>query len=147
MKKLSAATALFAGIYCCFFYFAGAAEPAPETGSAAVYFSKEISPAKLKVLYQKLQFRPSGKLGVKVHFGEKGNENYIPPALLKTLVGELKGTFVETNTLYGGSRGDTKSHLATAKEHGWGYAPIDIMDSAGEKSIPYKGKYFRNVIV
>ena len=82
-----------------------------------------------------------------MHFGEKGNENYLPPALLKDLVKELKGAFVETNTLYGGSRGDTKSHLATAKEHGWNYAPIDIMDSDGEKTVPYKGRYFRQVYI
>ncbi|OGS54763.1 MAG: hypothetical protein A3J79_01120 [Elusimicrobia bacterium RIFOXYB2_FULL_62_6] len=112
-----------------------------------VYFSKDISPAKLKTAYQKLGFKPAGKLGVKVHFGEKGNENFLPPALLKALVKELKGTFVETNTLYGGSRGDTKSHLATAKEHGWDYAPIDILDSDGEKDVPFVGKYFRKVVI
>ncbi|OGS13863.1 MAG: hypothetical protein A2234_03340 [Elusimicrobia bacterium RIFOXYA2_FULL_58_8] len=106
-----------------------------------------MSPAKLKALYGKLDFKPSGKLGVKVHFGEKGNTNYIPPTLLKNLVKELKGTFVETNTLYGGSRGDTKSHLATAKAHGWTYAPIDILDADGEKSVAYKGKYFTRVVI
>ena len=108
MKKLFVFAALFAGIYCGFAYFAGAgAAPGPDR-TATVYFSKEISPTRLKALYQKLEFKPAGKLGVKVHFGEKGNENYIPPALLKGLVTELKGTFVETNTLYGGSRGDTR---------------------------------------
>jgi uncharacterized Fe-S center protein len=113
----------------------------------AVYFSKEISSAKLKAAYDKLNFKPAGKLGVKVHFGEDGNENYIPPALLKELVTGLKGTFIETNTLYGGSRSDSKSHIATAKKHGWGYAPIDIMDTKGEAALPYKGKYFSKVYV
>ncbi|MCX5793382.1 MAG: DUF362 domain-containing protein [Elusimicrobia bacterium] len=147
MKKLFVFAALFTGSYCGFAYFAGAgAVPEPDR-TATVYFSKEISPARLKALYQKLEFKPAGKLGVKVHFGEKGNENYLPPALLKGLVTELKGTFVETNTLYGGSRGDTKSHLATAKEHGWTYAPIDILDAGGETSVPYSGKYFSRVLV
>ncbi|HNW44806.1 MAG TPA: DUF362 domain-containing protein [Elusimicrobiales bacterium] len=147
IKKLSVFAALFAGLYGGFFYFAGAAQTAPSGAEATVYFSKAITPASLKTLYKKLEFKPAGKLGVKVHFGEKGNENYLPPALLKSLVTELKGTFVETNTLYGGSRGDTKSHLATAKEHGWTYAPIDILDSVAETTAPYKGKYFNKVFI
>ena len=114
---------------------------------AEVYFTRDISPAGLKAVYEKLAFTPSGRLGVKVHFGEKGNRNFIPPALLKDLVVGLKGTFVETNTLYGGSRSDTASHLATAREHGWTYAPVDIMDADGETAVPYKGKYFSRVMV
>lgn len=114
---------------------------------AEVYFTRDISPSGVKAVYEKLGFKPSGKLGVKVHFGERGNRNFIPPALLKDLVTGLKGTFVETNTLYGGSRSATEKHLATAREHGWTYAPVDILDSEGEKPLPYKGKYFSRVMV
>lgn len=114
---------------------------------AEVYFTRDISPAGVKAAYERLGFVPSGRLGVKVHFGEKGNRNFIPPALLKELVTGLNGIFVETNTIYGGSRSDTKSHLATARAHGWTYAPVDIMDSEGEKAVPYKGKYFSRVLV
>ncbi|MDQ7773974.1 MAG: DUF362 domain-containing protein [Elusimicrobiales bacterium] len=119
----------------------------PSAKPAEVYFTRDISPAGLKAVYERLGFRPSGRLGVKVHFGEKGNRNFIPPALLKDLVVGLKGTFVETNTLYGGSRSDTKGHLATARAHGWTYAPADIMDDEGETALPYKGKYFSRVLV
>ena len=147
MKKSIACFTLFAVLCSGFVCFAGAKEQALSAKPAAVYFSKTISPDRLKAAYQKLAFKPSGRLGVKVHFGEKGNENFIPPELLKKLVKELKGTFVETNTLYGGSRGNTKNHLATAKEHGWIYAPIDILDADGEKAVPYKGKYFNRVII
>lgn len=147
MKRIFIFAALFAGLGSCFFYGTGTGATAPAAKEAAVYFAKEISPATLKALYKKLEFTPSGKLGIKIHFGEKGNTNYIPPALLKSLVRELKGTFVETNTLYGGSRGDTKSHLATARDHGWNYAPIDILDADGEKTVPYKGKYFTKVLI
>ncbi|MBU2574479.1 MAG: DUF362 domain-containing protein [Elusimicrobia bacterium] len=146
MKKYVLTAAVFAAL-CQAFWFAGAKEQAAPSNPPAVYFSKEISPAKLKAAYQKLGFKPSGKLGVKTHFGEKGNENFIPPDLLKSLVKELKGAFVETNTLYGGARGNTKSHLATAKAHGWNYAPIDILDSEGEKTLPFVGKYFRQVVI
>jgi uncharacterized Fe-S center protein len=145
MKKLTAIAILSAALYGGLFYAAAADKPA--SAPATVYFSKAITPASLKAVYAKLNFKPAGKLGVKVHFGEKGNTNFLPPALLRELVKRLKGTFVETNTLYGGSRGDTKSHLETAKEHGWDYAPIDIMDADGETTVPYKGKYFRYVYV
>lgn len=112
-----------------------------------VYFSKEISPAKIQALYDKLNFKPEGKLGIKIHFGEEGNKNFIPPALVKDLVLKLKGTFVDTNTLYGGSRGKTKAHLETARSHGWTYAPVDILDADGEITLPYKGKYFEKVYI
>lgn len=138
MKRALLAPAFLASALLCL----GAGEKPAE-----VYFSKEISPAKLQAVYSRLAFKPEGKLGVKVHFGEKGNKNFMPPALLKPLVKELQGAFVETNTLYGGSRGDTRSHLATAKEHGWDYAPIDILDADGEKALPFQGKYFRQVFV
>lgn len=146
MNRHFLAAAVFAALFQAF-RLAGAKEQAPAPQPAAVYFSKEISPARLKAAYRRLGFRPAGKLGVKVHFGEKGNRNYLPPALLKGLVKGLKGTFVETNTLYDGSRGGTKKHLATAKEHGWDYAPVDILDSDGEKDVPFAGKYFRKVII
>ena len=125
----------------------GAAVKDEGRAPAPVYFTKNITPAGIKAVYSRLGFKPSGRVGVKVHFGEEGNENYIPPALLKDLVTGLKGTFVETNTLYGGSRSDSKSHIATAKRHGWGYAPIDILDTGGETALPYKGKYFSKVYV
>ena len=129
------------------FYGPQALAKAQEKALPEVYFSKEISPARLKAAYARLGFKPQGKLGVKVHFGEEGNDNYVPPALLKDLVTGLKGTFVETNTLYGGSRSDSKTHIATARKHGWGYAPVDILDTDGETAVPYKGKYFNKVYV
>ena len=147
MKKRAAY--FFSGALLCLagFHLLSAAVKTPAVDPPEVYFSSEISPAGLKAAYARLKFKPAGKLGVKVHFGEAGNENYIPPALLKDLVTGLKGTFVETNTLYGGSRSDSKTHIATAKKHGWGYAPIDIMDTGGETAIPYQGKYFSKVYV
>ena len=147
MKKGIAVFTLFTVLYGGLFYLTGAKEQGPSAKTPEVYFSKAISPAGLKAVYRKLGFKPSGKLGVKVHFGERGNTNFIPPKLLESLVKELKGTFVETNTLYGGSRGDTKSHLATAQEHGWTYAPVDILDSEGEKTVPFKSKYFNHVVI
>ena len=147
MRKYAAYLFLFAVICFAGFHSLSAAVKKEAPEPPEVYFSKEISPAKLKAAYARLNFKPKGKLAVKVHFGEDGNENYIPPALLKDLVTGLKGTFVETNTLYGGSRSDSKTHIATARKHGWGYAPIEILDTDGETAVPYKGKYFSKVLL
>lgn len=119
-----------------------AAAKAAAKGAPEVYFSREISPAKLRALYDRLGFAPKAPLGVKVHFGEPGNPNIMKPALVKDLVLALKGTLVETNTIYGDNRSRTADHLRTAKKHGWGFAPLDILDSSGETPLPYKGKYF-----
>jgi hypothetical protein len=147
MKKHAIYAFLWAFICLAGFHGLSAAVKTPAPDLPEVYFSEKISPDRLKAVYARLNFKPKGKLGVKVHFGELGNENYIPPRLLKDLVTGLKGTFVETNTLYGGSRTETKDHLATAKSHGWTYAPVDIMDAGGETTLPYKGKYFSKVYV
>lgn len=114
---------------------------------ADVYFSKEISSESVMKLYEKLQFKPKGKLGVKVHFGEKGNKNYRRPHYIEALVKKLKGTFVETNTIYGDNRSNTENHVKLAKEHGWGYAPIHILDRDGETTFPYSGQFFDKIYV
>lgn len=107
---------------------------------AKVYFTPEISPVSLVRIYEALNVTPSGKVGVKLSFGEPGNPNYLQPALVKDLVTEVGGTFIECNTAYGGGRGDTSSHAAVAEEHGFTkVAPIDIMDRDGEMELPVKG--------
>ncbi|MDD2805708.1 MAG: DUF362 domain-containing protein [Elusimicrobiales bacterium] len=147
MKRNLLLAAAWAALCVAGFRGLSGAAKTPESKIPEVYFSSEISAEKVKAAYNRLGFKPAGKVGVKVHFGEDGNENYLPPALLKALVTGLKGSFVETNTLYGGSRADSKTHIATAKKHGWGYAPIDILDTDGETALPYKGKYFTKVYV
>ncbi len=84
-------------------------------------------------MYQKIKDSVKGKVAVKVHFGEEGNQNYLKPGLSKPLVQLLKATYVETNVLYSGPRQKTESHIKLAKAHGFGFAPIDILDSEGEK--------------
>ncbi len=107
----------------------------PHVGDPAeVYFTKEISAAAVVRAYEKIAHRVKGKkIGFKVHFGEEKNPNYLKPDLMEPLVKRLGATFVETNVLYVGSRRYTESHLALAKKHGFTYAPIDILDSEGDK--------------
>jgi uncharacterized Fe-S center protein len=109
-----------------------------------VYFVKEITPENVVKLYEKLGVDFKGKTGVKVHFGEDGNRNFINPSLYKPLMEKVKGTFVETNVLYVGKRRFTDSHIKLAKEHGFTYAPIDILDSEGEKDIDVKDLYLKH---
>ena len=81
-----------------------------------------------------------GKVAVKLSTGEPGGHNFLQPALIKDLVQKVNGTIVECNTAYGGKRGDTRSHLQAAKDHGFtAIAPVDIMDAEGEVELPVEG--------
>ncbi len=124
-------------------------EDIPEDVSV-VYFSKEISAKSILKIYQKIKGNVKGeKIGIKVHFGEDGNQTFLNPQLIEPLTKQLNATLVETNVLYGGKRKTTDSHIKLAKEHGFTFAPIDILDSEGETTYKAKEKlkYFSEVKV
>ncbi len=105
-----------------------------------VYFSREISPAKLIALYEVLGRKAEGRVAIKLSTGEPGGHNFLQPALIGDLVRMLKGTIVECNTAYGGGRADTESHLKAAADHGFtAIAPVEIMDAEGEAELPVAG--------
>jgi len=111
-----------------------------------VYFCKDITPENILKLYEALGVKQEGKIGLKVHFGEEGNKNFLNPELLRPLVEKVHPTFVETNVLYVSKRRFTDSHIALAKEHGFTFAPIDILDSEDELVYPVEGlKHFDKV--
>lgn len=117
-----------------------------EDDEVIVYFCKDITPENILKLYEALGVKQDGKVGLKVHFGEEGNQNFLNPALLKPLVDKVHPTFVETNVVYVSKRRFTDSHIALAKEHGFNFAPIDILDAEGEISFPATGlKHFDKV--
>lgn len=98
--------------------------------SAQVYFSKLITPESVLDLYKALGKNLSGKVAVKVHSGEVGNQNFIRPEFWKPITDFVKGTVVECNTAYEGERNTTEKHLNTVKKHGWSYFfDFDILDS------------------
>ena len=104
--------------------------------SATVYFTREITPEKVIELYHKLGYDLPGKVAVKVHTGEKGNQNFIRPTFWKPMLDEVNGTFVENNTAYGdafeGVRDHTEGHRALLEYHGWTKVqPVDLMDAEG----------------
>ncbi len=111
-----------------------------------VYFSKTITPEKVTELYRLLGKSLPGKVAVKVHSGEVGNQNFITPDFWKPMIDAVNGTFVECNTAYDGGRNTTEKHLKTLSLHGWDQGfPVDLLDAEGpdlELSIP-QGKMIR----
>lgn len=101
-----------------------------------VYFTKDISPEKVVEMYRALGVNLPGKIAVKVHSGEKGNQNFLRPAFWKPMVDAVNGTIVECNTAYGkafvGVRDYTDEHWKLLKFHGWTDAfTVDLMDAEG----------------
>ena len=102
-----------------------------------VYFIREITPESLIKIYEKLDIELNGNVCVKISTGELGGHNYLKPDLIGPLVKKLNGTIIECNTAYPLQRYETSDHLKVAEEHGFtAIAPVDIMDSEGEKEIP-----------
>lgn len=121
-----------------------------------VYFIKEISDDNLVKIFDKLGKKLEGKVAVKVHSGEEGNQNYLKPEFMQKIITKLNGTVVECNTAYDGSRNTTEKHKKLISDHGWtNYYNVDIMDSEGpdlELEIPngkvikknFVGKHIKN---
>lgn len=118
--------------------------------SANVYFSREITPEKVLELYKTLGKELSGKVAVKVHSGEKGNQNFLRPDFWKPVIDYVGGTVVECNTAYDGARNTTKRHRELIKEHGWtDYFAFDLLDAEGpdlELEIPDSKKINKNFV-
>lgn len=111
---------------------------ASDTG-AIVYMTADISEKGLMDVYEALGASPSGKIAVKISTGEPGS-NYLKPELIGGLVQSLKGTIVECNTAYGGSRANTAMHYQVAEDHGYTeIADVDIQDEDGSMTLPVSG--------
>ena len=101
-----------------------------------VYFTKEITPESLVKIYEKLGVNLKGKVAVKLHSGEEGNQNYLRPEFAKAIVEKVNGTFVECNTAYEGERNTTDRHKKLMEKHGWTkYFDVDIMDAEGPDKV------------
>lgn len=97
---------------------------------AKVYFTKEITNESLVKIYNELGIELKGKVAVKLHSGERGNQNYLHPELVKDIIDRVGGAVVECNTAYDGARNTTDKHQKLMTEHGWSkYYKVDIMDS------------------
>ena len=108
-----------------------------------VYFTRDLSPAGLQKIYEKVNATMTGKIGIKLHTGEQHGPNIIPRPWVKELIAseeELKdAVIVETNTFYEGDRYTTEQHRETLKVNGWDFCPVDIMDEEGTVLLPIEG--------
>lgn len=98
-----------------------------------VYFTKEITKESLVKIYNELGIELKGRVAVKLHSGEEGNQNYLGPELMKDIITRVNGTVVECNTAYDGERNTTEKHNKLMEKHGWSKNfDVDIMDSEGD---------------
>ena len=109
--------------------------------TAKVYFSREITPEKVLELYKLVGKNLPGNVAIKVHSGEKGNQNFLKPEFWKTVIDHVGGTVVECNTAYDGERNTTEKHRRLIEYHGWSkYYPVDLLDAEGpDLELPVPG--------
>jgi len=115
-----------------------------------VYFTREITPAAVLRLYKLLGKELTGNIAIKVHSGEKGNQNFLRPDFWKDIVDYVGGTITECNTAYEGARNTTERHVQLLKYHGWSdMYPVDLLDAQGpdmELEIPCGKKIKKNFV-
>ena len=100
--------------------------------ASKVYFIKNVTADSVVKMYDELGIKLPGKVAVKVHSGEEGNQNYLKPEFWKPMVEHVNGTVVECNTAYEGERNYTDKHVKLLKRHGWNdYFDVDLMDAEG----------------
>ena len=95
-----------------------------------VFFTKTLTPERVIDIFKALKKELPGKLAIKLHSGEQGNQNYLQPSFVKPIIEYLKGTVVECNTAYGGARNSTIAHKKLLEDHGWTKNfTVDLMDA------------------
>lgn len=101
-----------------------------------VYFSRTITPEKVLELFKMLDSDLSGNVAIKLHSGEKGNQNFIGPEFWRPIIDFVGGTVVECNTAYDGQRNTTEKHKKLITDHGWTkYFPFDLLDAEGPDKV------------
>ncbi|MBQ9886177.1 MAG: DUF362 domain-containing protein [Lachnospiraceae bacterium] len=112
---------------------------------SVVYFTRDLSPEGLEKIYKKVSANMTGRIGIKLHTGEKNGPNIIPRPWVKNLIEKQlpDAKIVETNTYYEGDRYTTAQHRETLLVNGWTFCDVDIMDDEGTVDLPVKdGKWF-----
>ncbi|MDD5713158.1 MAG: DUF362 domain-containing protein [Smithellaceae bacterium] len=107
----------------------------------------------------KAPFRKGDKVGIKLHWGERGNHSYLPALYAREIVTwlkskEMKPFIFDTTVLYSGSRRRAEDALQTAAEHGYSgsYLGCPVIVGDGEEGrdvidIPAGFKHFKDVQV
>lgn len=126
--------------------FSGSVSPS-EAGSAA----RKV----FETLVEDERTRFESKVPLKVHFGEKGNQTYIPAGCFDGIIDSLQergleSCFIETNVLYMGQRSNRTNHLKTAAEHGFIRLPVEIADGEiGQDfhEVKIEGRHFKSCMI
>ena len=101
-----------------------------------VYFTRCLEPQKVLELYSAVGKELCGKVAIKLHSGETGNQNFLGPDFWKPIIDKVNGVAVECNTAYEGTRNTTEKHLKTLDEHGWSkYFKFDLLDAEGPDAV------------
>lgn len=110
-----------------------------------VYFCRDITSENILKMFKVLNKDLKGKVCVKVHSGEHGNQNYLKPIFMKEVIDYVNGIVVECNTAYPGMRDTTEKHIKLMNDHEWSkYFEVDIMDSDGDdKVLNVDGKHLK----
>ena len=118
--------------------------------SATVYFSPVITPEKVLDMFRLVDKKLPGNVAIKLHSGEKGNQNFLKPEFWKPIIDHVGGTVVECNTAYDGERDTTEKHRRLLADHGWSkYYSVDLLDAEGpdlELPIPNGKVIHRNYV-
>jgi hypothetical protein len=115
----------------------------------------------LKSLLASLQhpFSSGGSVGIKLHWGERGNVSFLDPVFAREIVRWLqsqnaKPFIFDTSVLYSGGRRTGKDSIETARQHGYTEeflgCPVliaDGMDGRDIIDIPGGYKHFKTVQV
>lgn len=109
--------------------------------SSVIYFTRDLSPAGLKKVYDRVCAGIGGKVAVKLHTGEAEGPNFLPRPWIKELLADRlpDATVIETNSYYEGTRYTTEQHRATLAVNGWDFCPVDIIDECGTATLPVEG--------
>ena len=110
------------------------------SSAAKVYFTKKIDADHLIKLYKMINDSIYGKVGIKLHTGEKNGPNILPRDMVQKFQSQVPNSnIIETNTMYLGDRYTTAGHRETLKINGWNFCPVDIMDEEGGVAFPVNG--------
>lgn len=122
---------------------------AEASAPSVVYFTSDLTSDGLMAIYEALGREATGHVAVKVHTGEPGGQYFLQPDFMAPLVQAVNGTFVESNTAYGGQRASTAMHYQVAADHGFNdVAPVVILDEEDSLPLPMRdGSHFSENLV
>ena len=90
-----------------------------EQGKSNVYMTKTISSSNMVKMFKLLNITLGNNIGLKVHSGEEGGKYFLTPDFLEEIYNYTKGTYIECNAAYNGSRHTTELHDKLLAKHGW----------------------------